>query len=79
MQPTQMDNVGALPLASAIGFFVGTIGIVLLFIQQSLTVFLPLLLPLVVCSVLCTVLYKIQNAEAKSDTPKVNPVRFDVI
>ena len=74
------DDEASFPILNGIGFIFGLMGVVVLFIQQSLTIFLPLLVPLMVCVVLCTVLIKSQqktNLERKDISP--SPVRVDVI
>ena len=80
MSPEEMDSAGALPLANGIGFMFGIFGVVALFIQQSLTVFLPLLMPPLVCTVFCVLLYKTQRStEQRSQNSPASPVRIDVI
>ena len=74
------DEEASIPILNAGGGILSLMGVVVLFIQQSLTIFLPLLVPLVVCVVLCTVLIKSQqktNLERKDISP--SPVRVDVI
>ena len=78
MSPEKMDNAAALPLANGLGFVFGIFGVVALFIQQSLTVFLPLLLPPLVCTVFCVLLYKTQN-KTREPSSSSAPVRIDVI
>jgi len=79
MSPERMDTAGALPLANGLGFVFGILGVVALFIQQSLAVFLPLLLPPTVCSIFCVLLYKTQQPTNKEETATPNPLRIDVI
>lgn len=80
MLQNQNDENGALPLANAIGFILGFMGVIAFFIQQSLTVFLPLLMPPTVCFIFCTLLYKTQKkSQASTDKSTASPVRIDVI
>jgi len=78
MSPENMDSAGALPLANGIGFVFGLIGVVAIFIQQSLAVFLPLLLPPTVCTIFCVLLYRAQQP-TKESSDSLNPIRLDVI
>ena len=73
MLQNQIDENGALPLANAIGFVLGFMGVIAFFIQQSLTVFLPLLMPPTVCLIFCTLLYKTHRRNPK--LPRANPRR----
>ncbi len=78
MSQDKMDNAAAVPLANGLGFVFGIFGVVAIFIQQSLAVFLPLLLPPLVCAVFCVLLFNTQKKINK--TPEtVAPVRIDVI
>ena len=78
MSNENMDSAGALPLANGIGFVFGLIGVIAIFIQQSLAVFLPLLLPATLCTIFCVLLYNTQpSITESSDSP--NPIRIDVI
>lgn len=74
------DDYASFPVLNGLGFTFGLIGVVAIFIQQSLTTLLPLLVPLVVCVVLCTVLIRSQQ---KTPTDEGNitpsPVRIDII
>ena len=80
MLQNQIDENGALPLANAIGFVLGFMGVIAFFIQQSLTVFLPLLMPPTVCLIFCTLLYKTQKkSEGSTSKSTASPVRIDVI
>ena len=54
------DDKASFPILNGLGFVFGLMGVVAIFIQQSLTTLLPLLVPLVVCVVLCTVLFRSQ-------------------
>ena len=85
-QPCQLmlnlktDDVASFPVLNGLGFIFGLIGVVAIFIQQSLTTLLPLLVPIVVCVVLCTVLFRSQqktNTDGENITP--SPVRIDII
>ena len=74
------DKNASMTLVNGIGFIFGLIGVVAIFVQQSLTMFLPLLIPLVVCVTFCTLLINSQQKAKQSQgdiTP--NPVRIDVI
>ena len=79
MSPERMDNAGALPLANGLGFVFGILGVIALFVQQSLAVFLPLLLPPTVCTIFCVLLYKTQKPSNDESPASPNPVRIDVI
>ena len=78
MSPEKMDNAGAIPLANGLGLVFGFLGVVAIFIQQSLTMFLPLLMPPLVCTVFCVLLFKTQPKTAKENDTGA-PVRIDVI
>ena len=78
MSPKKMDNAGAIPLANGLGFVFGFLGVVAIFIQQSLPMFLPLLMPPLACTVFCVLLFKTQPKTAK-DNDTGAPVRIDVI
>lgn len=74
------DENASITLVNGIGFTFGLVGVVAIFIQQSLTMFLPLLIPLVVCVTFCLLLINSQQKANQSQgdiTP--NPVRIDVI
>ena len=76
----KMDDVASVTLLNGVGFLFGLIGVVALFVQQSLEMFLPLLLPLVVCVAFCTLLVKSQqNGKPSEDKASTSPVRIDVI
>ena len=74
------NDEASFPLLNGLGFIFGLIGVVAIFIQQSLTTLLPLLVPLVVCVVLCTVLFKSQQ-KTTNDGENIapSPVRIDII
>ena len=75
-----MDDHASIPLVNGIGFIFGLLSVVAIFIQQSLTMFLPLLLPLVVCLVFCTLLINSQqNAKQSEENITPSPVRIDLI
>ena len=75
-----MDDGASIPLLNGVGFLFGLIGVVALFVQQSLEMFLPLLLPLVVCVAFCTLLFKSQQKDkASEEKVSTSPVRIDVI
>ena len=76
----KMDDGASIPLLNGVGFLFGLIGVVALFVQQSLEMFLPLLLPLVVCVAFCTLPFKSQqNDKASEEKVSTSPVRIDVI
>ena len=80
MLDQKMDDGASIPLLNGVGFLFGLIGVVALFVQQSLEMFLPLLLPLVVCVAFCTLLFKSQqNDKASEEKVSTSPVRIDVI
>ena len=65
---------------NGIGLIFGLLGVVAIFIQQSLTMFLPLLLPLAVCGVFCTLLINSQrNAKQTKENITPSPLRIDLI
>ena len=75
-----MDQSAAVPLANGMGVVFGFLGVIAIFIQQSLTTFLPLLMPLIVCSIFCVLLFKAQPKSNDNDARKESsPVRIDVI
>ena len=74
------DDEASVPVLNGLGFIFGLVGVVVLFVQQSLTILLPLLVPLVVCVVLCTVLIRSQqNTTTAEDEVSPSPVRIDII
>lgn len=80
MPNLKIDDEASFPVLNGLGFIFGLIGVVAIFIQQSLTTLLPLLVPLVVCVVLCTVLIRSQQKTTTDEgniTP--SPVRIDII
>ena len=80
MLDQKMDDGASVPLLNGVGFLFGLIGVVALFLQQSLEMFLPLLLPLVVCVAFCTLLFMSQqNDKASEEKVSTSPVRIDVI
>ena len=80
MLDQKMDDGASIPLLNGVGFLFGLIGVVALFVQQSLEMFLPLLLPLVVSVAFCTLLFKSQqNDKASEEKVSTSPVRIDVI
>ncbi|MCH1540076.1 MAG: hypothetical protein L7S56_01390 [Candidatus Poseidonia sp.] len=79
MSSKRMDSAGALPLVNGLGFVFGILGVVALFIQQSLAVFLPLLLPPTVCTIFCVMLYKTQQPSNKKTGASPSPVRIDIM
>lgn len=80
MLTNKMDQSAAVPLANGIGVVFGFLGVIAIFIQQSLTTFLPLFMPLIVCSIFCVLLYKTQPKLNEDATrQELSPVRIDVI
>ena len=74
------DENASMTLVNGIGFIFGLIGVVAIFVQQSLTMFLPLLIPLVVCVTFCALLINSQQkAKQSQGNISPNPVRIDVI
>ncbi len=74
------DENASMTLVNGIGFIFGLIGVVAIFVQQSLTMFLPLLIPLVVCVTFCALLINSQQkAKQRQGNISPNPVRIDVI
>ncbi|MGB2175821.1 MAG: hypothetical protein ACPH13_05120 [Candidatus Poseidoniaceae archaeon] len=74
------DENASITLVNGIGFTFGLVGVVAIFIQQSLTMFLPLLIPLVVCVTFCALLINSQQkAKQSQGNISPNPVRIDVI
>ena len=79
MLKQKMDDHASIAV-NAIGIIFGLLGVVAIFIQQSLTMFLPLLLPLVVCVVFCTLLINSQrDAKQIEENTTPSPVRIDLI
>ena len=75
-----MDQSAALPLANGIGVVFGFLGVIAIFIQQSLTTFLPLLMPPLVCTIFCVLLFKTQpKTNQDAGRQELSPVRIDVI
>ena len=80
MLTNKLDQSAAVPLANGMGIVFGFLGVIAIFIQQSLTTFLPLLMPLIVCSIFCVLLFKTQPKSNDDDARKESsPVRIDVI
>ena len=80
MLTNQMDQSAAVPLANGIGVVFGFLGVIAIFIQQSLTTFLPLFMPLIVCSIFCVLLFKTQPKSNEDATrQELSPFRIDVI
>jgi hypothetical protein len=80
MLPNKMDQTAAVPLANGLGIVFGFLGVIAIFIQQSLTTFLPLLMPPLVCTIFCVLLFRTQP-KSNDDAPRqdMSPVRIDVI
>ena len=79
MLKQKMDDHASIAL-NGIGIIFGLLGVVAIFIQQSLTMFLPLLLPLVVCGVFCTLLINSQrNVKQTKENITPSPIRIDLI
>ena len=80
MSTNKMDQSAALPLANGIGVVFGFLGVIAIFIQQSLTTFLPLLMPPLVCTIFCVLLFKTQpKTNNDAARQELSPVRIDVI
>lgn len=80
MSTNKMDQSAALPLANGIGVVFGFLGVIAIFIQQSLTTFLPLLMPPLVCTIFCVLLFKTQpKTNQDAGRQELSPVRIDVI
>ena len=80
MLTNKMDQSAAVPLANGIGVVFGFLGVIAIFIQQSLTTFLPLLMPPIVCSIFCVLLFRTQPKSNDDATHKeLSPIRIDVI
>ncbi len=74
------NDEASFPVLNGLGFIFGLIGVVAIFIQQSLTTLLPLLVPLVVCVVLCTVLIRShQKTTTDEENITPSPVRIDIM
>ena len=79
MLKQKMDDHASIAL-NGIGIIFGLLGVVAIFIQQSLTMFLPLLLPIVVCGVFCTLLINSQrNVKQTKEDITPSPIRIDLI
>ena len=79
MLKQKIDDHASIAL-NGIGLIFGLLGVVAIFIQQSLTMFLPLLLPLAVCGVFCTLLINSQrNAKQTKENITPSPLRIDLI
>ena len=80
MLTNKMDQSAAVPLANGIGVVFGFLGVIAIFIQQSLTTFLPLFMTLIVCSIFCVLLFKTQpKLNEHATRQELSPVRIDVI
>ena len=80
MLKQKMDEHASITFLNGIGFIFGLLGVVAIFIQQSLTMFLPLLIPLVVCVMFCALLVNSQQkAKQSQENITPNPLRIDVI
>ena len=79
MLKQEMDDYASIAL-NGIGLIFGLLGVIVIFVQQSLTMFLPLLLPLVVCAVFCTLLINSQrNAKQTKENITPSPIRIYLI
>ncbi|MBO95273.1 MAG: hypothetical protein CMA80_01565 [Euryarchaeota archaeon] len=75
-----MDQTAAVPLANGLGIVFGFLGVIAIFIQQSLTTFLPLLMPPLVCTIFCVLLFRTQpKSNDDASRQDMSPVRIDVI
>ena len=80
MLPNKMDQTAAVPLANVLGIVFGFLGVIAIFIQQSLTTFLPLLMPPLVCTIFCVLLFRTQpKSNDDASRQDMSPVRIDVI
>ncbi len=80
MLPNKMDHTAAVPLANGLGIVFGFLGVIAIFIQQSLTTFLPLLMPPLVCTIFCVLLFRTQpKSNDDASRQDMSPVRIDVI
>jgi hypothetical protein len=80
MLTNKMDQSAAVPLANGVGVVFGFLGVIAIFIQQSLTTFLPLFMPLIVCSIFCALLFRTQpKSNDDAGSKQLSPVRIDVI
>ena len=80
MLPSKMDQTAAVPLANGLGIVFGFLGVIAIFIQQSLTTFLPLLMPPLVCTIFCVLLFRTQpKSNDDASRQDMSPVRIDVI
>ena len=80
MSPNKMDQTAAVPLANGLGIVFGFLGVIAIFIQQSLTTFLPLLMPPLVCTIFCVLLFRTQpKSNDDASRQDMSPVRIDVI
>ena len=80
MLPNKMDQTAAVPLANGPGIVFGFLGVIAIFIQQSLTTFLPLLMPPLVCTIFCVLLFRTQpKSNDDASRQDMTPVRIDVI
>ena len=80
MLTNKMDQSAAVPLANGVGVVFGFLGVIAIFIQQSLTTFLPLFMPLIVCSIFCALLLRTQpKSNDDAGSKQLSPVRIDVI
>ena len=80
MLPNKTDQTAAVPLANGLGIVFGFLGVIAIFIQQSLTTFLPLLMPPLVCTIFCVLLFRTQpKSNDDASRQDMSPVRIDVI
>ena len=79
MLKQEMDDHASIAL-NGMGLIFGLLGVIVIFVQQSLTMFLPLLLPLVVCAVFYTLLINSQrNVKQTKEDITPSPLRIDLI
>ena len=80
MLPNKMDQTAAVPVTNGLGIVFGFLGVIAIFIQQSLTTFLPLLMPPLVCTIFCVLLFRTQpKSNDDASRQDMTPVRIDVI
>ena len=80
MLTNKTDQSAAVPLANGMGIVFGFLGVIAIFIQQSLTTFLPLLMPPLVCTIFCVLLFRTQpKSNDDASRQDMSPVRIDVI
>ena len=70
----------ALPVANFIGFILGLISLSVIYIFESIVVFLPLLFAPLVCITLSYLLYvSHRSSNQTNDNDTINPISIDLI